>query len=132
MPLCRNSPLGRGFLSGKIKQVDDLAPDDWRRHGPRFQGENFEWNLELVRSIENLAQPKRCTPAQLALAWVLSQGDDIVPIPGTKRRSYLEENLAALAVELTRVDLTELDQAFPLGAAAGMRYPEVSMKAVNR
>ena len=126
------SPLGRGFLSGKIKQLDDLAADDWRRHGPRFQGENFERNLELVRRIENLAQRKGCTPTQLALAWVLAQGDDIVPIPGTKRRSYLEENLAALAVELTRADLTELDQAFPPGAAAGMRYPEVSMKAVNR
>jgi len=140
LPTCRElgialvpySPLGRGFLSGKIKQVDDLAPDDWRRHGPRFQGENFEWNLELVRSIENLAQPKRCTPAQLALAWVLSRGEDIVPIPGTKRRSYLEENLGALDIELTPADLAELDQAVPPGAAAGMRYPEVSMKAVNR
>jgi len=140
LPTCRElgiafvpySPLGRGFLSGKIKHVEDLAPGDWRRHGPRFQGENLERNLELVRRIENLAGRKGCTPAQLALAWVLAQGDDIVPIPGTKRRSYLEENLAALAVELTRADLTELDQAFPPGAAAGMRYPEVSMKAVNR
>ena len=140
LPTCRElgigfvpySPLGRGFLSGQIKQLGDLAVDDWRRHAPRFQGENLQRNLELVGCLENLARGKRCTPAQLALAWVLAQGDDIMPIPGTKRRSYLEENLAALAVELTRADLTELDQAFPPGAAAGMRYPEVSMKAVNR
>ncbi|HRZ39144.1 MAG TPA: aldo/keto reductase [Candidatus Paceibacterota bacterium] len=140
LPTCRElgigfvpySPLGRGFLSGKIKQCGDLVADDWRRHAPRFQGENLQRNLELVGCLENLARGKRCTPAQLALAWVLAQGDDIMPIPGTKRRSYLEENLAALAVELTRADLTELDQAFPPGAAAGMRYPEVSMKAVNR
>jgi len=140
LPTCRElgigfvpySPLGRGFLSGKIKQVGDLATDDWRRHGPRFQGENFEQNLELVRRIETLAQRQQCTPAQLVLSWVLAQGDDLVPIPGTKRRSYLEENLAALAVELTPADLAELAQAFPPGAAAGMRYPEWSMKAVNR
>jgi aryl-alcohol dehydrogenase-like predicted oxidoreductase len=140
LPTCRElgigfvpySPLGRGFLSGKIKQVGDLATDDWRRYGPRFQGENFEQNLELVRRIETLAQRQQCTPAQLVLSWVLAQGDDLVPIPGTKRRSYLEENVAALAVELTPADLAELAQAFPPGAAAGMRYPEWSMKAVNR
>ena len=140
LPTCRElgigfvpySPLGRGFLSGKIKQVGDLATDDWRRHGPRFQGENFEQNIELVRRIETLAQRQQCTPAQLVLSWVLAQGDDLVPIPGTKRRSYLEENVAALAVELMPADLAELAQAFPPGAAAGMRYPEWSMKAVNR
>lgn len=140
LPTCRElgtgfvpySPLGRGFLTAKIKQLGDLAADDWRRHGPRFQGENFERNLELVRRIESLAQRKQCTPAQLALAWVLAQGNDIVPIPGTKRRSYLEDNAAALAVQLTPADLTELGQAIPPGAAAGMRYPEWSMKAVNR
>lgn len=140
LPTCRElgigfvpySPLGRGFLTARIKQLGDLAADDWRRHGPRFQGENFERNLELVRRIESLAQRKQCTPAQLALAWVLAQGEDIVPIPGTKRRSYLEENLAALAVQLTPADLAELGQAIPPGAAAGTRYPEWSMKAVNR
>jgi aryl-alcohol dehydrogenase-like predicted oxidoreductase len=140
LPTCRElgigfvpySPLGRGFLSGKIKQVGDLATDDWRRHGPRFQGENFERNIELVRRIETLARRQQCTPAQLVLSWVLAQGDDLVPIPGTKRRSYLEENVAALAVELTPANLAELAQAFPPGAAAGMRYPEWSMKAVNR
>jgi len=140
LPTCRElgiafvpySPLGRGFLSGKIKQVGDLAADDWRRHAPRFQVENLQRNLELVGCLESLARGKGCTPAQLALAWVLAQGDDIMPIPGTKRRSYLEENLGALAVELTAADLAQLDQAVPPGAAAGMRYPEGSMKAVNR
>ena len=140
LPTCRElgigfvpySPLGRGFLSGKIKQCGDLAADDWRRHAPRFQGENLQRNLALVGRLENLARGKRYTPAQLALAWVLAQGDDVVPIPGTKRRSYLEENVGALAVELTAADLAQLDQAIPPGAAAGMRYPEGSMKAVNR
>ncbi len=140
LPTCRElgigfvpySPLGRGFLSGKIKQLGDLAADDWRRHAPRFQGENLLRNLELVGRMESLARYKRCTPAQLALAWVLAKGDDIMPIPGTKRRFYLEENVGALAVELTSADLAELDQAIPPGAAAGMRYPEWSMKAVNR
>ena len=140
LPTCRElgigfvpySPLGRGFLSGQIKQLGDLAADDWRRHAPRFQGENLQRNLALVGRLENLARGKRCTPAQLALAWVLAQDDDVVPIPGTKRRSYLEENVGALPVELTSADLVELDQAIPPGAAAGMRYPECSMKAVNR
>lgn len=140
LPTCRElgiglvpySPLGRGFLTGKIKQTSDLAPDDWRRHGPRFQGENLAHNVELVRRIEVLAQRKRCSPAQLALAWVLAQGEDVVPIPGTKRRAYLEENVAALEVELAPADLAELDRAIPVGAAAGLRYPEWSMKAVNR
>ena len=140
LPTCRElgigfvpySPLGRGFLSGQIKQLGDLAADDWRRHAPRFQGENLQRNLALVGRLESLARGKRCTPAQLALAWVLAQGDDIMPIPGTKRRSYLEENVGALAVELTSADLAELDQAVPPGAAAGMRYPEGSMKTVNR
>lgn len=140
LPTCRElgigfvpySPLGRGFLSGKIKQLGDLAVDDWRRQAPRFQGENLQRNLKLVGCLESLARGKRCTSAQLALGWVLAQGDDIVPIPGTKRRSYLEENVGALAVELTAADLAELDQAIPPGAAAGMRYPEGSMKAVNQ
>ncbi len=139
LPTCRElgigfvpySPLGRGFLTARIQRLEDLAADDWRRHGPRFQAENFERNLELVRRIEALARRRPCTPAQLALAWVLAQGDDVVPIPGTKRRSYLEENLGALAVELSPADLAELDHAAPPGAAAGMRYPEWSMKAVN-
>lgn len=139
LPLCRElgigfvsySPLGRGFLTAKIKQLDGLAANDWRRFGPRFQGENFTRNLELLDRIEKLARLKQCAPAQLALAWVLARGDDIVPIPGTKRRSYLEENVAALAVELTPSDITELDRAVPPGAAAGTRYPEWSMKAVN-
>jgi len=140
LPTCRElgigfvpySPLGRGFLSGQIKQFGDLAADDWRRQAPRFQGESLQRNLALVGCLENLARGKRCTMAQLALAWVLAQGDDIMPIPGTKRRSYLEENVGALAVELTSADLAELDQAVPPGAAAGMRYPEGSMKTVNR
>jgi len=140
LPTCRElgigfvpySPLGRGFLSGQIKQLGDLAADDWRRHAPRFQDENLQRNLALVGRLENLARGKRYTPAQLALAWVLAKGDDVVPIPGTKRRSYLEENVGALAVELTAADLAQLDQAIPPGAAAGMRYPEGSMKAVNR
>ena len=104
------SPLGRGFLTGKIQKIDDLAADDWRRHGPRFQRENFEQNLAIVRSLEAMARRKKCKPAQLALAWVLAQGDDMAPIPGTKRRTYLEENVAALEVELTAEDLDELAQ----------------------
>jgi aryl-alcohol dehydrogenase-like predicted oxidoreductase len=126
------SPLGRGFLTGQFRTFEDLAPDDYRRFSPRFQGENFEKNLELVRRIEQLAAEKSCTPAQLALAWVLAQGDDIVPIPGTKRRRYLEENVAALGVELTPEDLRRIDEVAPKGAAAGERYPEASMSAVNR
>ena len=126
------SPLGRGFLTGKIQKIDDLAADDWRRQGPRFQGENFEQNLAIVRNLETMAQRKQCTPAQLALAWVLAQGDDVAPIPGTKRRAYLEENLAALEIELTAGELAELSQAAPVGSTAGARYPETSMAAVNR
>jgi aryl-alcohol dehydrogenase-like predicted oxidoreductase len=126
------SPLGRGFLTGKIRKIDDLAADDWRRNGPRFQGENLEQNLAIVRSLEAMAQRKQCKPAQLALAWVLAQGDDVVPIPGTKRRTYLDENAAALEIELTTADLAELALAAPVGRTAGARYPESSMAAVNR
>jgi aryl-alcohol dehydrogenase-like predicted oxidoreductase len=126
------SPLGRGFLSGQIKSFDDLAPDDYRRYAPRFQGENFQKNLELVRRIEEMAAEKGCTPAQLALAWVLAQGKDIVPIPGTKRRKYLEENVAALDVEITQEDLKRIDEIAPKGVATGLRYPEAGMATVNR
>lgn len=126
------SPLGRGFLTGQIKSFDDLAPDDYRRHAPRFQGENFQKNLEMVRRIEEMAAEKNCSPAQLALAWVLAQGADIVPIPGTKRRKYLEENVAALDVEITAEELRRIDEIAPKGVAAGTRYPEAGMAAVNR
>ncbi len=126
------SPLGRGFLTGQIKKFDDLAPDDYRRSAPRFQGENFQKNLELVKRIQELAAEKGCTPAQLALAWVLAQGEDIVPIPGTKRRKYLEENIGALEVQLTAEDLRRIDEIAPRGVAAGSRYAEAAMKAVNR
>ncbi len=126
------SPLGRGFLTGQIKGYEDLAPDDSRRNGPRFQGENFQKNLELVKRIKEIAAEKGCTPAQLALAWVLAQGKDIAPIPGTKRRKYLEENVGALEVRLTADDLRRIDEIAPKGVAAGDRYPEAAMKAVNR
>ena len=126
------SPLGRGFLTGQIKSIDDLAQDDYRRYSPRFQGENFQRNLDLVRRVEEMAGQERCTPAQLALAWVLAQGEDIVPIAGTKRRTYLEENLAALDVELSAEDLDRINQIVPQGAAAGTRYPEAMMKIVNQ
>ncbi len=126
------SPLGRGFLTGQIKSYDDFAPDDSRRNGPRFQGENFQKNLELVKRIQEIAAEKGCTPAQLALAWVLAQGEDIVPIPGTKRRKYLEENVGALELHLTPEDLRRIDEIAPKGVAAGERYPEAAMKAVNR
>jgi len=125
------SPLGRGFLTGRFKRFEDLAPDDWRRSSPRFQGENFERNLELVRRVEQIAAMKGAKPSQLALAWVLSQGGGIVPIPGTTNRAHLEENLAALDVPLTLPDLAHLNEAAPLGAAAGERYAEAAMKAVN-
>jgi aryl-alcohol dehydrogenase-like predicted oxidoreductase len=124
------SPLGRGFLSGQIKSIDDLAEDDFRRRGPRFQGENFQKNLDLVEKVEEIATEKGITPSQLALAWVLAQGEDIVPIPGTKRVEYLEENVGAVDVQLTDDDLRRLDEAFPKGAAAGDRYPDMS--TVNR
>jgi aryl-alcohol dehydrogenase-like predicted oxidoreductase len=126
------SPLGRGFLTGQITRFDDLAADDYRRLSPRFQGANFAKNLEVVRRVVAMAEEKRCKPSQLALAWVLAQGEDIVPIPGTKRRRYLEENAAALDVELTSKDLLRLDEAMPNGVAAGTRYSEDSMRAVNR
>ncbi len=140
LPTCRElgigfvpySPLGRGFLTGKIRNTGDLEPNDWRHHGPRFQGENLERNLEIVHRIEALAAKKQCKPAQLALAWVLAQGPDIVPIPGTKRRTYLEENIAAVDIELRPEELDELNSDIPVGAAAGARYPEWSMQAVNR
>jgi aryl-alcohol dehydrogenase-like predicted oxidoreductase len=124
------SPLGRGFLSGQIKTIDDLEPDDFRRRGARFSGENFQKNLDLVAKIEEIATEKGITPSQLALAWVLAQGDDIVPIPGTKRRSYLEENAQAADVELSAEELRRIDEAFPKGATAGDRYPDMS--TVNR
>jgi aryl-alcohol dehydrogenase-like predicted oxidoreductase len=125
------SPLGRGFLTGQIKTFEDLASDDYRRFSPRFQGENFQKNLDLVNEVQAIAQEKKCEPSQLALAWVLAQGDDIVPIPGTKRRKYLEENVAAVDLQLTADDLRRLNGIFPSGAAAGLRYPEHMMNLVN-
>ena len=126
------SPLGRGFLTGQIKRFEDLAADDYRRQSPRFQGENFKRNLELVQRVSEIAREKKCTAAQLALAWVLAQGEDIVPIPGTKHRKYLWENIGALDVCLTSEDLTRLDEVAPHGAAAGMRYAEAAMQMVDR
>jgi aryl-alcohol dehydrogenase-like predicted oxidoreductase len=126
------SPLGRGFLTGRFQSLDDLPEDDYRCNAPRFQGENFQKNLELVRHIEELGTEKGCTPAQVALAWVLAQGEDIVPIPGTKRRKYLEENVGALDIKLTAEDLRRIDEIAPKGVAAGERYPEAAMQAVNR
>jgi aryl-alcohol dehydrogenase-like predicted oxidoreductase len=125
------SPLGRGFLTGQLKKFEDLEADDYRRFSPRFQGENFQKNLDLVKEVEEIAREKNCKPSQLALAWVLAQGDDIVPIPGTKRRKYVEENAAAVDVNLTKDDLRRLDQIFPSGAAAGLRYPEQLMSLIN-
>ncbi len=140
LPACRElgvgfvaySPLGRGFLTGQLKRFEDLAPDDWRRGSPRFQGENFAKNLELLRQVEQLAGEKKCTPSQLALAWVLSRGGDIVPIFGTKRRKYLRENLAALDVPLTDQDRRRLDELAPKGAAAGDRYAPALMQYIGR
>lgn len=126
------SPLGRGFLTGRFKKFEDLDKDDYRRASPRFQGENFQRNLDLVRRIEEIASEKHCTPAQLALAWVLAQGEDIVPIPGTKQRKYLEENVGALNVQLTDEDLARINEVAPKGAAAGPRYHEAAMASVNR
>jgi len=120
------SPLGRGFLSGKIKSVDDLEPDDYRRNNPRFQGENFQKNLDLVKRIEEIAREKGCTPAQLALSWLLARGDDVVPIPGVRRIPHLEDNVGALAVELTPRDLERIDDASPKGVTAGDRYPDMT------
>lgn len=138
LPTCRElgigfvaySPLGRGFLSGQFRSPEDLPADDFRRHNPRFQGENFQKNLRLVEAVQDMAREKGCTPSQLALAWLLAQGNDIVPIPGTKRVKYLEENLGALNVHLNADDLAQLEAVFPLGAAAGERYPDMS--SVNR
>ena len=139
LPTCRElgigfvaySPLGRGFLTGQIKSPDDFAPDDFRRVSPRFQGENFQKNLELVGKLEEMAREKGCKPSQLALAWVLAQGGDIVPIPGTKRRTYLEENAAANAIPLSEADLERINAILPPEAFAGERYPAAGMKMVN-
>ncbi len=126
------SPLGRGFLTGQIKKFEDLDATDYRRHSPRFQGENFEKNLQLVSKIEEMAEKKNCTASQLALAWVMAQDDYIFPIPGTKRIKYLEENIGAVNVTLTNKELEEIDTIAPKDAAAGMRYPESFMNSVNR
>jgi aryl-alcohol dehydrogenase-like predicted oxidoreductase len=139
LPTCRElgislvafSPLGRGILTSQVKHLDDLPDDDLRRRLPRFQGDNFQRNLELVQRLEAIAIEKACQPAQLALAWVLAQGKDILPIPGTKRRKYLKENIAALEVELTASDLEQINEVAPPGVAAGMRYPEALMRMVN-
>jgi aryl-alcohol dehydrogenase-like predicted oxidoreductase len=139
LPLCRElgigfvaySPLGRGFLTGRFRSFEDLPEDDYRRNSPRFQGENFQRNLDLVQRVEELARRKKCTPAQLALAWLLAQGEDIVPIPGTKQRRYLEENVRALDIELTRADLEEIEEVAPKGIAAGDRYHEAGMRTIN-
>jgi aryl-alcohol dehydrogenase-like predicted oxidoreductase len=125
------SPLGRGFLTGRFATAADLPPDDYRHHAPRFQGGNFATNLAIVARVRELASDKKCTPAQLALAWVLYQGTDIVPIPGTKRRRYLEENIAALEIVLSAADLQRLDEIAPPGIAAGTRYPGAAMSMVN-
>lgn len=137
LPVCRElgigfvpySPLGRGFLTGQIQKFEDLAEDDYRRFSPRFQGDNFIKNLELVKRVEEIAAEKGVMPSQLALAWLLAQGNDIVPIPGTKRREYLEENIGAITIELTKEDMARIDEAAPKGAAFGTRYPD--MRSVN-
>ncbi len=126
------SPLGRGFLTGRFRSIEDLPEDDWRRMNPRFQGDNFGRNLALVARVQEIAREKGCTPAQLALAWVLAQGPDIVPIPGTKHVRYLEDNVGATAVQLSPSDLRRIDEVFPPGAAAGPRYPPGGMATVNR
>jgi aryl-alcohol dehydrogenase-like predicted oxidoreductase len=140
LPACRElgigfvaySPLGRGFLTGQLKRFEDLAPDDWRRGSPRFQGENFARNLEMLRQVERLAEEKRCTPSQLALAWALSRGRDVVPIFGTKRRKYLLENLGALQIPLDEQDLRRIEALAPKGAAAGERYAPAMMQFIGR
>jgi len=125
------SPLGRGFLTGQFKRFEDFPEDDYRRFSPRFQGQNFQKNLDLVQRVEEIAKEKGCKPSQLALAWVLAQDKNIVPIPGTKRRKYLEENVAAIEVKLSQKDSQRIDEIFPTGAAAGDRYPEHIMAIVN-
>jgi aryl-alcohol dehydrogenase-like predicted oxidoreductase len=139
IPTCRElgisfvaySPLGRGFLTGGIQSVDDLAPNDWRRNMPRFVGDNFQKNLDLVRHVQELAAAKGCTPSQVALAWVLAQGNDTLPIPGTTSRAHLEENLEALDVTFTPEELARINEIAPKGVAVGDRYPEMAMKVVN-
>jgi aryl-alcohol dehydrogenase-like predicted oxidoreductase len=139
LPLCRElgvgfvaySPLGRGFLTGRFRTFEDLPEQDYRRNSPRFQGENFQKNLDLVERVEAIANRKHCSPAQLALAWLLAQGDDIVPIPGTKQRRYLEENVRSLEIELTPTDLEQIEEVAPKGVAAGDRYHEAGMKTIN-
>jgi aryl-alcohol dehydrogenase-like predicted oxidoreductase len=139
LPLCRElgigfvaySPLGRGFLTGRFRTFEDLPEDDYRRNSPRFQGENFQRNLDLVERVEEIARRKKCTPAQLALAWLLAQGKDIVPIPGTKQRRYLEENVGALQVELSPSDLEAIEEVAPKGVAAGERYNQASMRTID-
>jgi aryl-alcohol dehydrogenase-like predicted oxidoreductase len=139
LPTCRElgigfvaySPLGRGFLTGRYRSVEDFEPDDYRRNHPRFQGENFQKNLDLVARVEEIARRKKCSPSQLALAWVAAQGEDVVPLFGTKRRKYLDENLAALDVEITPADLEEIDEVAPKGVAAGERYAPGGMKTIN-
>jgi aryl-alcohol dehydrogenase-like predicted oxidoreductase len=126
------SPLGRGFLTGQFQSPDDLPADDYRRNSPRFQGENFYKNLQLVEQVKAIAHEKNCTPSQLALAWLLAQGQDIVPIPGTKRRTYLEENVGATQIPMTQEDLQRIEAVAPKGAAAGDRYPTQTMSTVNR
>jgi aryl-alcohol dehydrogenase-like predicted oxidoreductase len=139
LPTCRElgiglvaySPLGRGFLTGQIRRYEDFAPDDHRRNSPRFQGENLQKNLDLVKKVEEMAHQKKCTPSQLALAWVLAQGDDIVPIPGTKRVKYLEENVGAVEVKLSKDDLAQIEKVLPKGAFAGQRYNENMMRLID-
>jgi aryl-alcohol dehydrogenase-like predicted oxidoreductase len=125
------SPLGRGFLTGRFRTFEDLPEEDYRRNSPRFQGENFPKNLDLVERVEEIAKRKRCSSAQLALAWLLAQGDDVVPIPGTKQRRYVEENIRSLEIELTPADLERIDEVAPKGVAAGDRYHEAGMKTIN-
>ena len=139
LPLCRElgigfvaySPLGRGFLTGRFRSFEDLPEEDYRRNSPRFQGENFQKNLDLVQQVEEIARLKNCTPAQLALAWLLAQGDDIVPIPGTKQRRYLDENVQSLQIQLTPGDLERIEEVAPKGAASGDRYHEAGMRTIN-
>lgn len=140
LPLCEElkitfvaySPLGRGFLTGRFKSIDDLAPDDWRRNNPRFQGQNFNKNLDLVKHIEQLAAQKKCSPAQLALAWTLARSPNVLPIPGTRHMDRLRDNLGAVNVELSSADLQRIDAILPVHAASGTRYPEGGMKTLNR